>query len=112
LEWYVFDGTLHEGEITMAEGKKEIKIEFQKEIIGGVYANSLYIQHTAEEFILDFLLVAPPAGVQTARVITSPGHMKRIISAMQENMKKYEQKYGQIKPSDEPGRESHIGFKP
>jgi hypothetical protein len=96
----------------MAEEKKEIKVEFQKEIIGGVYANSLYIQHTAEEFILDFMLIAPPAGVQTARVITSPGHMKRIISALQENLKKYEKKYGQIKPSEEPGRESRIGFKP
>jgi hypothetical protein len=96
----------------MAEAKKEIKVEFQKELIGGVYANTLSIQHTAEEFILDFFLIAPPAGVATARIITSPGHMKRIIHAMQENVKKYEEKYGKIKPSAEPRQESHIGFKP
>ena len=96
----------------MPDGKKEIKVEFQKDIIGGVYANTLYLQHTAEEFILDFLLIAPPAGVATARVITSPGHMKRIIAAIQENLKKYEQKYGKIKPSAEPKRDSQIGFKP
>jgi len=96
----------------MAETKKEIKVEFQKELICGVYANTLSIQHTAEEFILDFFLIAPPAGVATARIITSPGHMKRIIQAMQENVKKYEDKYGRIKPSVEPTRQSNIGFKP
>jgi hypothetical protein len=96
----------------MAEEKKEIRVEFQKELIGGVYANSLSIQHTAEEFILDFFLIAPPTGVVTARIITSPGHMKRIIGAMQENIKKYEEKFGEIKPSKEPKPHSQIGFKP
>jgi hypothetical protein len=96
----------------MPDGKKEIKVEFQKELIGGVYANTLSIQHTAEEFIMDFFLIAPPAGVATARIITSPGHMKRIIHAIQENLKKYEEKYGRIKPAAEPGNRSQIGFKP
>ncbi|MBA7620519.1 hypothetical protein ES703_27869 [subsurface metagenome] len=96
----------------MPEGKKEIKVEFQKDIIGGVYANTLYIQHTPEEFVMDFLMVAPPSGAVTARVITSPGHMKRIISALQENMKKYEAKFGVIKPAIEPEHCTQIGFKP
>ena len=96
----------------MPDGTKEIKVEFQKDLIGGVYANTLSIQHTAEEFILDFFLIAPPAGVATARIITSPGHMKRIIHAMQENVKKYEDKHGRIKPAAEPEHKTHIGFKP
>ena len=94
----------------MAE--KQIRVEMRKELAGGVYANSLRITHTPEEFVLDFIMIAPPAGDVTARVITSPGHMKRIVAALQENMTRYEEKYGKIKPSVEPAAEGHIGFKP
>jgi hypothetical protein len=96
----------------MAEGNKEIRVEMRKELAGGVYANSLRITHTPEEFVLDFIMIAPPAGDVTARVITSPGHMKRILSALKDNIGKYEEKYGKIKPSVEPAQEGHIGFKP
>jgi len=99
-------------EMPMAEGNREIRVEMRKELAGGVYANSLRITHTPEEFVLDFIMIAPPAGDVTARVITSPGHMKRILSALKENLRKYEEKYGKIKPSVEPAQEGHIGFKP
>jgi hypothetical protein len=33
------------------------------------------------------------------RVAVSPGHAKRIFTALQENIKRYEAKYGEIKPS-------------
>ena len=67
-------------------GGKEIKVNFPQEIQGGVYANNMVVAHTKEEFILDFLMVAPPAGTVTARVIVSPGHMKRILEALRENL--------------------------
>ncbi|MEA1913670.1 MAG: DUF3467 domain-containing protein, partial [candidate division WOR-3 bacterium] len=35
---------------------------------------------------MDFLMVAPPVGAVTSRVIISPGHMKRIIKALQKNV--------------------------
>ena len=94
----------------MKDGKNEIKIKFQEQIIGGKYANALHISHTGEEFIMDFLLVSPPTGTVNSRIITSPGHMKRIISAMQENVKKYEEKYGEIKQAVSPEAQGHIGF--
>ena len=53
----------------------------------GVYANNTFIAHTREEFIMDFVLVAPPTGKVTARVIISPGHMKRMVKALQDNLK-------------------------
>jgi hypothetical protein len=96
----------------MADNKQEIRVEMRKELIGGVYANTLRISHTSEEFIMDFIMIAPPAGDVTARVITSPGHMKRILAAMQENIQRYEKKYGKIKPSVEPEHDHKIGFKP
>lgn len=38
----------------------------------------------------------------------SPGHIKRIISALQDNVKKYEAKFGTIIQAEEP--KGNIGF--
>lgn len=94
----------------MSDGRGEIKVKMQDQLIGGVYANGLQISHTREEFIMDFLMIAPPTGTVTARVITSPGHMKRILAAMSENIKKYETKFGTIRQADEPSGHGRIGF--
>jgi len=83
-------------------GAKEIKVNFPQELQGGVYANNMVVAHTKEEFILDFLMVAPPAGAVTARVIVSPGHMKRILEALRENLSKYENTFGTIQIAEEP----------
>ena len=69
---------------------------------GGVYANNMIVTHTREEFILDFLMVIPPEGTVTARVIVSPGHMKRIFEALGDNVSKYEKTFGTIKMAEEP----------
>jgi len=84
------------------EEKKEIKVRFPEEIMGGSYANHMIVLHTKEEFIMDFIMASPPAGSVTARVITSPGHMKRIIHALSDNVKKYEEKFGEIKEAQPP----------
>jgi hypothetical protein len=47
-------------------------------------------------------MVAPPAGAVTARVIVSPGHMKRILAALQDNIAKYENSFGTIQIAEEP----------
>ena len=89
---------------------KELKVNFAQNLVGGVYANNMFVSHTREEFIMDFLMVSPPAGTVTARIISSPGHMKRIIKALQENIKKYEQKFGKLEEAEEP--KSSFGFQP
>ena len=81
---------------------KEIKINFPPHVQGDVYSNNMLITHTKEEFILDFLMVAPPVGSVNARVIVSPGHMKRILTALQDNISKYEKTFGAIQIAEEP----------
>jgi hypothetical protein len=85
----------------MSDGQ-DIKVNFPPNLHGGVYSNNMVVTHTKEEFILDFLMVAPPAGAVTARVIVSPGHMKRILAALQDNISKYEQTFGTIQIAEEP----------
>ena len=86
----------------MPDARQPIKINFPVELQGGVYANTMNVTHTADEFILDFLMVAPPVGSVTSRVILSPGHMKRVLGALQDNISKYEKTFGKIKPAEEP----------
>jgi hypothetical protein len=79
-----------------------IRIKARDEILGGVYANTMIVTHTKEEFVLDFLAVFPPQGVLNSRVIISPGHLKRLIKALQENLSKYESKFGVVQEATSP----------
>jgi hypothetical protein len=92
----------------MAEEKKQIKIRAKDEQLKGAYSNLMQILHTKEEFILDFFLIYPPDGNLSSRVIISPGHMKRMVKALEENLEKYESKYGKVEEAEEP--RSKIGF--
>lgn len=96
----------------MAEQRKlrEIQITLPEHLKGGVYCNNMIVSHTREEFIMDFMMIAPPTGAITARVVISPGHMKKVISALQENLKRYEDKFGNITVAEEPGK-GKIGFR-
>ncbi len=91
--------------------KKGIQVNFPNELKGGVYSNLMVVSHTKEEFVLDFMMVVPPAGAVTSRVVISPGHMKRMISALVQNMVKYEEKFGTLTPAEEPPKPT-IGFHP
>jgi hypothetical protein len=79
---------------------QQMQIKMTDEILAGVYANMVQVGHTPEEFIMDFMNLFPPTGMVTSRVIVSPGHMKRIVAALQENIKKYEEQFGSIKTAD------------
>lgn len=89
---------------------QQINIKIEDPIMKGAYANAMGVSHSKEEFVMDFMNIYPwqRAGIVTARVITSPGHMKRICKALEENIKKYEQQFGKIEEAKAP---EGIGFK-
>jgi len=92
----------------MPNQQQQIQIKAKDEDLKGDYSNMMQVLHTKEEFVLDFFFVSPPQGVLCSRIIMSPGHAKRVIGALQENVKKYEEKFGQIKEAETP--EGNIGF--
>jgi len=71
---------------------KEIDLEYQGETAQGAYANSVRITSSSEEFVLDFIRVVP--GVESARVqsrvIVTPQHAKRLLTALEENLRTVE----------------------
>ncbi len=95
----------------MPEQKQEAnQIKIADNIPGAEYANAMQVNHNNDEFQMMFLNIMGGSGRVTGKIITSPGHYKRMIAAMQDNLKKYEDQFGQIKISDAPeGKE--IGFK-
>jgi hypothetical protein len=93
------------------ETAQQIQIEIDDLTAQGVYSNLAVISHSKEEFIIDFIFIQPqvPKAKVRARVITSPQHIKRFLLALQDNIKKYEEKFGEIKiePKEE---QPKIGF--
>ena len=80
----------------MAEPAEGINIKITDEDLKGRYSNLLRITHTREEFILDFINLVPPQGVVTARIVTCPGHLKRVLQALAQNLERYERAFGGV----------------
>jgi hypothetical protein len=93
----------------MSDGNN-IEVRMPDDMQAGVFANNMVISHTKEEFVLDFMMVAPPTGTVTARVIVTPGHMKRILAAFKENVARYEKAHGKIEAG--PAPKQKLGFQP
>jgi len=87
----------------------EIQIQAGPEDLKGRYSNFMQVAHSKEEFVMDFLNVFPPAGNMVARVVTSPGHLKRVIKALTQNLEQYESKFGKVEEAE--GPQAEIGFK-
>lgn len=76
--------------------QQELQIQVPPDVQRGVYANQMIVAHTQEEFVLDYILATPPAGIVNARVIVSPTHAKRIAAVLLDNITKYEARFGEI----------------
>jgi len=94
----------------MQEQKPPLNIEIGPEQSEGIYANGVGIHHTPSEFILDFLRVLP--GAQKAKVFTriimTPQNVMLLRNALDENVSKYEERFGKIKIFGKDEKE--IGF--
>ena len=83
------------------EDEKQLQISAEPGSLAGAYANFAVISHTPGEFVLDFCLRAKGHTVLTSRVITNPGHAKKLAEALTTNIAAYEQKFGRIQSAEE-----------
>jgi len=88
------------------ENKKEddqLQLELNEEVAQGTYANLVVITHSSSEFVLDFAQVLPgmPKAPVKSRIIMAPEHAKRLLYALEENLRKYEDVFGKIRTMDE-----------
>jgi len=94
------------------QNENQLNIELSEEIAEGVYSNLAIITHSNSEFVLDFIRVMPgiPKAKVKSRIILTPEHAKRLLSALQDNIEKFEVTNGRIKVQPEtPGFPMNFG---
>jgi hypothetical protein len=76
----------------------QLQIDLREDVAQGAYANLAIITHSSSEFILDFIRVMPglPKADVQSRVILAPEHAKRLLHALEDNIRKYERSYSAI----------------
>jgi hypothetical protein len=81
----------------------QLQIQLDDDVADGTYANMALVNHTETEFTLDFIYVQPqqPKARVKSRIITNPKHMKRLLLAMQDNLTKFEAKFGTVVLSED-----------
>ena len=82
----------------------QIQLEIDPATAVGAFVNMAMVNHTETEFTLDLAYVQPkaPRATVRARAITTPKHMKRLMLAIQDNLSKYEARFGAIELGDTP----------
>ncbi|GIV27697.1 MAG: hypothetical protein KatS3mg027_1511 [Bacteroidia bacterium] len=82
-------------------------IEITAEIADGIYSNLAVISHSPNEFVIDFISIMPgvPKARVRSRIILTPQNAKRLLKALETNIKTFEKTHGSIKD-----QESNIPF--
>jgi hypothetical protein len=85
----------------------KIQIVTGDEMSRGRYSNNMLVIHSPEEFIIDWLLNSPAGTHLVGRIVVSPGHLKRIITALTDNLRQYEANFGPVKAIEPQDQKFH-----
>ncbi len=94
------------------DNKNQINIELTEDIAQGIYSNLAVITHSNTEFVVDFVRLMPglPKAKVQSRIILTPEHAKRLLVALESNVKLYEQANGKIKTTENSNNVIPMGF--
>ncbi len=94
----------------MNQKTQQLNIEIGEKESEGIYSNLALIVHSPQEIIIDFARVMPNVQKSRiyARIIMTPAHAKMLLKALEDNIKKFESQFGQIKLQGI--EEKNIGF--
>lgn len=78
--------------------QQNLKINLGAEVAQGTYSNLVIVSHGPTEIVLDFAQMLPgtDGAVVRQRVLMNPVHAKRMLAALSDNLRKYEQQFGTI----------------
>jgi hypothetical protein len=91
----------------------QMEVELNEDMAEGVYANLAMIAHSHSEFVLDFIRMMPgvPKAKVKARVVITPEHAQRLLVALQDNIRKYEEEYGKVMAMEDQAFRFPMNFK-
>ncbi|GHA69746.1 DUF3467 domain-containing protein [Pontibacter akesuensis] len=83
--------------------QNQISIELTEEVAEGEYVNLAMIAHSSSEFVVDFIKLMPglPKAKVKSRIVITPEHAKRLLAALADNIKKFEDSFGEIKQTQD-----------
>ena len=95
----------------MSEQEGQINIELDENTAEGIYSNLAIINHSASEFVLDFVCIMPgvPKAKVKSRIVLTPQHAKRLVKALAENVHRFEVAHGEIKDTEQPSIPQNFG---
>jgi len=101
----------------MAENKapqNQVNIELPEDVAEGVYSNLAIISHSQSEFVVDFIRLVPnvPKAKVKSRVILTPQHAKKLLKALNDNVKKFEANHGKIADQKDQSQFPPMNFTP
>jgi len=95
-------------EIKKDQKHVQVQIHIEDAVAQGIYVNLALVNHTETEFVIDAMYLQPqvPKATVRARLISSPKHTKRLLMALEENVRRFEERHGTIdvsgpNPADE-----------
>ncbi|WP_372755942.1 DUF3467 domain-containing protein [Labilibaculum sp.] len=88
----------------------QIDIQLKEEVAQGTYSNLAVITHSSSEFVVDFVRIMPgiPKADVKSRIILTPEHAKRLMLALQDNIRKFESLHGQIKVDENQAPQGNV----
>jgi len=91
---------------------KQIQVQLDEKVGQGIYANLALISHSGAEFVIDFTRMLPgmPKAVVQARIVLTPQHAKGLLKALEDNIKKFEDRFGEIKTTADKSGARNFGF--
>lgn len=91
--------------------QKQINIELDEKTAEGVYSNLAIINHSASEFVIDFISMMPgaPKAKVKSRIVLTPQHAKKFLKALNDNVNRFENAHGTIKDYDQPSIPMNFG---
>ncbi len=92
--------------------QQQLNIELGEKEAEGIYSNLAIISHSPAEFIVDFTRVLPgtPKAKVHARIVMTPQHTKLLLRALNENIARFENAYGEINIDGQNGLNNFPGF--
>ncbi len=85
--------------------QQQIQVNLDESVAEGTYANFAIISHSPSEMVIDFVRMMP--GLQKAkvqsRIIMTPQNAKALSMALEQNIEKFEENFGEIKMTQKDG---------
>lgn len=93
------------------EKSRKINIEIDEKTSEGIYSNLAIINHSASEFVMDFISIMPGSAKNKvkSRIIITPQHAKKLRKALNDNIDRFEQNFGSIKDYENPKFQLNFG---